>query len=238
MAVTLRADVRPSRRALGIAAIVAALNVALFVMIAEDLFDGGGLIPHDGDVLHWFVHVRTQGWVDAAEVVSTLGGLAGLLVASVFVAGVLRVLGWSWQVAAAPACALLVAAAAAAVVKAAVGRERPPVPAHAAVVNSGSFPSAHATDAAACLLAISFVLALTVATRRRWQLLLVVGGLALAALVGLSRLVLGVHWLSDVVAGWALGNAISIIVVAAAWWWGAGGRPRPAGPRPRGGARE
>jgi membrane-associated phospholipid phosphatase len=44
-------------------------------------------------------------------------------------------------------------------------------------------------------------LSLTVVHRRRSQVLLMFGGVFLATLVGLSRLVLAVHWLADVVAG-------------------------------------
>ena len=96
----------------------------------------------------------------------------------------------------------------------------------------GAFPSGHATDAAACLLAGSFVLALTVAVRRRGQLLWLLAGLVGAGLVGLSRLILAVHWLSDVVAGWALGTAIAILVVVASWYWVTRVRPS-AMPKPR-----
>jgi undecaprenyl-diphosphatase len=84
-------------------------------------------------------------------------------------------------------------------------------------VTSPAFPSGHATDAAGFFLAAAFVLAITIAHRRRIQLLVVAAGVVLAALVGVSRLVLGVHWPSDVVAGWALGTAIAIAAVVIAW---------------------
>ena len=105
-------------------------------------------------------------------------------------------------------------------VKSLVGsRDRPPVSLHATAVTVAAFPSGHATHAAAFRpLAASFTLALTIAHRPRTQALLVVAGLFFAALVGLSRLVLCVHWLSDVVAGWALGSAAAIAVVVTFWY--------------------
>lgn len=84
--------------------------------------------------------------------------------------------------------------------------------------DDSGFPSGHATDAAGFFLASAVVLALTVARRPLSQAALVAIGAALTGLVGVSRLVLGVHWLSDVVAGWALGTAIVHAVVATMWY--------------------
>jgi undecaprenyl-diphosphatase len=104
------------------------------------------------------------------------------------------------------------------VMKALFGRERPPVTLHEVSVGLAAFPSAHATDAAAFFGAAALTLALAVARHRWVKALLLVGAAALAGLVGLSRLVLAVHWLSDVVAGWALGTAVATAVVMSAWF--------------------
>jgi undecaprenyl-diphosphatase len=84
---------------------------------------------------------------------------------------------------------------------------------HATTVTLASFPSGHATNGAAFGLAAGLTLALTVAHHRWSKALWVATGLLFAALVGVSRLLLGVHWLSDVVAGWALGSSTALTVV-------------------------
>ena len=209
----------PTSGPLAVATVLFAFSLSVFVLVADDLLDGGGLISHDQAVLAWFVEVRTGAWVFVAKVFSALGSFVGLAILSLLLAFFLRVRGWQWGLALAPLVSLLVATLASTGAKALFGRDRPPVIVHAVMVTSTAFPSGHATDAAACLLAGSFVLALTVAVRRSGQLLWLLAGLVGAGLVGLSRLILAVHWLSDVVAGWALGTAIAILVVMASWYW-------------------
>ncbi|BCJ50751.1 hypothetical protein Asp14428_22260 [Actinoplanes sp. NBRC 14428] len=91
-----------------------------------------------------------------------------------------------------------------AVLKLLVGRHRPDLLDPVARAAGYSFPSGHALNAA--LAAGVFVLVLLPVVRRRWLLW---GGAALmAVLTGVTRIVLGVHWTSDVVAGWLLGVAV------------------------------
>ncbi|WP_051515452.1 phosphatase PAP2 family protein [Candidatus Blastococcus massiliensis] len=83
------------------------------------------------------------------------------------------------------------------------GRVRPAFEDGGAAYDSLSFPSGHASGIAT-LVTMGLVLAwphLVEARRRLWLAL----GLLLVVLVGLTRMWLGVHYLSDVVAGWALG---------------------------------
>ncbi len=201
-----------------IAAVLVVANLVLFALIAEDLLEGGGLISHDEAVSAWFIEHRTDALISAAKVVSAIGSFLWLSVFAVLLGLWLWRRGWHVALAVAPAASLVLASLASTVSKAHFDRERPPVVLHATTVTLAAFPSGHATDAAAFFLAASLTLAITMAHRRWMRVLLVATGLVLAALVGLSRLVLGVHWLSDVVAGWALGSAIAIATVVTLWY--------------------
>jgi undecaprenyl-diphosphatase len=214
----LSADFVPSRTTRTVTAALALASAAFFLLIAEDVLDGGGLISYDEAVLAWFLDHRTDRLVNAAKLVSTVGSFVSLLILSL--AGGL----WLWRrrvhlgLAVTPLLALLLASLASTVTKALFDRDRPPMTVHATTVTLAAFPSGHATDAAAFFLAGSLTISLTVAHHRSTQLLFIGSGLLLAALVGVSRLVLAVHWLSDVVAGWALGTSIGITVVVILWY--------------------
>jgi len=201
--------------------------VALFVAVADDVLDGGGLISHDQGVLDWFVAHRSAWLVDAARFVSTFAGFVGLLVLSVAVGLALWLRRWRSVVIAAPLAALVLAETASTVAKSAFGRPRPPLYLREVHVSLAAFPSSHAAEAAACLLATALTLSLTVAQRRWVRVTLLVAALVLTGSVGISRLVLAVHWLTDVVAGWALGTAIALSVVTVLWWFAARQAARP-----------
>ncbi|QPQ55885.1 phosphatase PAP2 family protein [Allosphingosinicella flava] len=98
--------------------------------------------------------------------------------------------------------------AAVALQKIAVDRDRPVLADRLATVDSASFPSGHAANG----LIVWLALALLLPRRRRpgW----VAAALLLAFIIGLSRVVLGVHWPSDVAAGWSFGLAWTACLAA------------------------
>ena len=100
--------------------------------------------------------------------------------------------------------AVLLAYASSELFKMAYGRPRPDLVPHVVQVYSGSFPSGHSTLAATTYLTLAMLTASLAETRRSKVLAY---GLAVAILiaVGCSRVYLGVHWPSDVLAGWCLG---------------------------------
>lgn len=102
-----------------------------------------------------------------------------------------------------------------------VGRNRPPVP-HLDLVTGYSFPSGHATQSTALCVAL-LMIALLSGPRQR-QIAAVAAGCLLVAGVAFSRVYLGVHYPSDVVAGVLLGGTWSAL--ASSLIPGAAGRAR------------
>jgi undecaprenyl-diphosphatase len=89
------------------------------------------------------------------------------------------------------------------ILKSLVGRLRPVV-AHPIAHGTGdSFPSGHSLGSIVCYGAI--LLVFLPAARGRWRPALVTVIVTLIALIGISRILLGVHYLSDVVGAWAVG---------------------------------
>ena len=84
---------------------------------------------------------------------------------------------------------------------------------HLTMVDNASFPSGHAMISAAILLTIGAMISETVTSTGARVYIMVFAGV-LVFLIGLSRLYLGVHWPTDVLAGWCLGGVWAMIVFA------------------------
>lgn len=108
---------------------------------------------------------------------------------------------------------MLVGAVLGILLKLLVGRHRPELLDPVARAAGFSFPSGHALNAT--LAAGVFVLVLLPFARdgKRW--LLCGAAITVAVLTGISRIVIGVHWTSDVIAGWLLGVAVIAATAAA-----------------------
>ncbi len=85
--------------------------------------------------------------------------------------------------------------------KYAIARPRPAFEPHLVVVKTPSFPSGHATSS----MIFYLTLALALTARTRWSRPAVAAAICLSLLIGTSRVMLGVHWPSDVIAGWSFG---------------------------------
>lgn len=93
------------------------------------------------------------------------------------------------------------------------GRARPDLVPHGMYVYSASFPSGHSTMAAATYLTLAVLLASLEPARRAKALVFCVAAILVLS-IGVSRVYLGVHWPTDVLAGWCLGSAWAL----AAWF--------------------
>jgi len=99
--------------------------------------------------------------------------------------------------------------------KAGFQRPRPDLVPHRVVVSSSSFPSGHSMNAAATYLTLGAILA-RVQKKRRLRVFILSLAALLTLLVGFSRVYLGVHWPTDVLAGWTAGGVWAFLCWAVA----------------------
>ncbi|WP_374526063.1 phosphatase PAP2 family protein [Sphingopyxis sp.] len=124
----------------------------------------------------------------------------------------LSALVWRWcgrRCAVALAGASLLSNLASSALKFAFDRARPDIIAHLDHVNSASYPSGHATSAAVVYLLLAWL------APPRWRPFAWMLAAAMILLNAFSRIMLGVHWASDIAGGTMLGAAFAL---AGAWW--------------------
>lgn len=153
---------------------------------------------------------------DAARDVTALGSAPVLVLSVLAVIGFLA-LARAWGLALFTLAASLGGLALSSALKYLVDRPRPDLVPEAAFTFTSSFPSGHSMMSAVIYLTLA-VLVARLMERRRLKAYALGIALILTVLVGLSRVYLGVHWPSDVLAGWAAGAAWALACWMAARW--------------------
>jgi membrane-associated phospholipid phosphatase len=179
------------------------LLLTAFSVVTEDVVAGEELVQADGPIERFLIDRRTPALTVAMRVFTTLGS-ALVVVPLLFGVGLLarRALG-SWRPLVFLAVTVGGATLTSTVIKLVVARPRPDAGALVQALGY-AFPSGHSTTAAAAWLSSAVVLgSLTRSTARR--VVLGVVAAVVVVLVGVSRVYLGVHAPTDVLAGWALG---------------------------------
>ena len=202
-----------ARREIGPIALVLLVGLCLlaFRNIAEEVGEGDTR-AFDRTILY---SLRTPGdphrpigpaWLNTAAVdVTSLGSTTVLAIIVVLVCGLFLSFR-RWR----EALALLLASGGGLVIttllKDLFQRDRPPAILHAVPAINASFPSGHAALSATVYLTLGALIA-HFAERRRVRVYALAVAVILSLMVGCSRVYLGVHWPTDVLAGWCLGAA-------------------------------
>lgn len=201
-----------ARMWLAVGLAVVAICGCIFVELLDAVRDQEGIARIDRPVTAWVAGHRTEVLTVLARVLSAIGGAAMRIPITLAAAAVLawRSRSWRalWIVAATLAGSQLLVHA----IKPAVARPRPAAVFALVTANGYSFPSGHTTSSLAAFGILAWLTTRTV-TAPAAHLLVWSGAAAAAAGVGLSRIWLGVHYLSDVLAGWALGAAWLTLVI-------------------------
>jgi undecaprenyl-diphosphatase len=207
VAISVRRGRRPaeaSRRSLWLVVAILLL-VAVILALAAGILSQGVIVRLDAAVSQASFDHRSE-WLDRLMIaLSAMGDGSERTSATVLIVVFLL---WRRRFRAALALALVMAGAAILTpsLKVAFHFARP------SLLYSGadafSFPSGHAASAAALFIMLAFVTGRGMSTGGRW----IAGGLAalMIGLTGLSRIHVGAHWLSDVLAGFALGGALAV----------------------------
>jgi undecaprenyl-diphosphatase len=203
-----------------VALLFAAGGVWLFIELADDVFEGDTQAVDETLLLT----LRTADdstdplgptWVEElARDVTGLGGAGVLTILTLAAAGFLALQRKRWL-----ALYLLAAVASGVIVstmlKLGFDRPRPDLVPHGQIVYTSSFPSGHSMLSAVVFLTLGTLLA-SGQRNLRLRAYLIVLAVFLTAVVGVSRVYLGVHWPTDVLAGWTAGAAWALLCWAVA----------------------
>ena len=217
MSETFRPEPRASRRTpWSIIGIAAAGFVLLLLFFLADRVVQGSSFAFDRRLLLALrgtdgAPVASQKFTSMVRDVTALGSTTVLTIVVAFAALLLASTG-RWRTGALVAAACASGSWANVLFKHAVARARPDLVPHLMAETSNSFPSGHAANSAIVYLTLA-TLAWPLLRQRTARAFAMAAAATLVVAIGVSRVYLGVHWPSDVLAGWLFGALWAI-----GWW--------------------
>jgi membrane protein DedA with SNARE-associated domain/membrane-associated phospholipid phosphatase len=205
----------PGGLGLELTTLLAALSVGLFVVIAYWAVISGDPGPTGGDRTALDVaNDLSASWLDDAAKAFTRLGSGWVTWPLAALAAIALAVRRRWMEFWALVVGMTLTVLLANEIKVWTDRPRPPDP--VVTVHGSAFPSGHAAYSTLYVwLAVTAALRIVPDITRRSLVIAI--GIVLAALIGLTRVYLRVHWLSDVTAGWALGlscfSAVAVVVL-------------------------
>ena len=191
---------------------VAGLAGWLFGGLTQDVIAHDEMFFVDPKVSSWIVAHRVAWLNEPTRVVTWLGSTAVVLPLALALGTWFLLRKKDWRPLVMLSAALGGAIVTYVVAKRIIGRPRPAMSTWIGHFTGSSFPSGHVTQVTACFAMAALILSTGASIRRRFVVWSVAATVVLV--VGMSRLYLGGHWLSDVMAGWAVG-AMWVSLVAA-----------------------
>lgn len=194
-----------SQRLLACSLLLFALVAALGYAVTSgwfhrfDLVLSNALNMQRGDAPDWLIlFMQAISWIG--------GGIQRYIMVFVLTAALWR--WWGWGAGFAMGITTLVSAFTSEILKIYFARIRPDLVTHLDPIISPAYPSGHANNAA--VVYILFIMLVPQARHPGWQL----AAALMIFLTGLSRVMLGVHWPTDVIGGWMLGTSFALAAAA------------------------
>jgi len=192
-----------------------------FALLADEVLEGGTQ-AFDQKLLLAFrtgpahAPVGPPAVQEAARDITSLGGTAVLTIVTIIAAGFLS-LDRKKHMALFVCGSVLGGVAAGTILKNVFQRPRPDLVPYSVYVSGASFPSGHSMMSAVTYLTLGALLARS-HERKRLKAYFLLVAISLTFAVGVTRVYLGVHWPTDVLAGWTAGAIWALLCWLAARW--------------------
>ena len=193
---------------------------ALLAYVSDSVREYDGIALVDRPIVAWLAAHREPVLTTVMRTLSMVGSPVSAAAAAVIVCAAVAWRSRSWLPVVTVAIGLAGFALAATVVKLEVARPRPPLPYAVMAVDGYSFPSGHALGVVTATLISAWTIAHWSIHSWNGRIAVWTSAIAIIGGVGFSRIYLGVHYPSDVIAGWLLGAIWAGALLTCAGLWG------------------